>query len=340
MYQISNKYNQDLIPIPKEQALILKETSEKISLVLSFERNFEYLVQNYVDYENTIAQKSIDQLVKNSPSLDEFNIHITDVTVKLLNLLTTAKAYIDKSPSIMKKLTGESDLFKKECSFQFDTNFSYRFVDALRNYAQHNSDPITSLTLGGAWASRENLEYYTNPIIDTEILRTNNKFKKSVLPETNIKFHLSYCIRRYIECLSLIHKKTSSSFISDLDSLWDKSQKIFSEKNFVPEKEFILLYEREGHQSICLKMDNYLKLNKKHSRLSNISNHCVNTCIKNQEKKVVKDLDEIPFNSIQTEKKYFISMRSNHGETLATDLELSTLPEDCKNYFNSLISED
>lgn len=25
---------------------------------------------------------------------------------------------------------------------------------------------------------------------------------------------------------------------------------------------------------------------------------------------------------------------------LATDLELSTLPEDCKNYFNSLISED
>lgn len=63
MFRIRKKYNQNLITISEEEAAILKETSEKLRLALSFERNFEYLIQNYLDYENTIAQKSIGQLV-------------------------------------------------------------------------------------------------------------------------------------------------------------------------------------------------------------------------------------------------------------------------------------
>ncbi|HAU1295869.1 TPA: hypothetical protein JBI36_06505 [Legionella pneumophila] len=338
MFRIRKKYNQNLITISEEEAAILKETSEKLRLALSFERNFEYLIQNYLDYENTIAQKSIGQLVNGPQSMDEFDSHITDVTIKLLNLLSTTKAYIDKSPSILKKLMGEADLFKIECSLQYDTNFSYRFIDSLRNYAQHNNDPLSSLILGGEWVENEDLKYYTNPLIDTKALRANKKFRKSVLPEYDVKFHLSYCIRRYIESLSLIHKKMSSSFKADLDTLCDKSKNILFEKDFKLEEEFIFLYENGEYQSICLKMDKYLKFNKKHSRLSNISNHCVSTCVKNQEKKVIKDLDKIPFNSTEAEKKYFISMRSNHGEAIASDLELNTLPEDCKNYFKSLIN--
>ncbi|HBD7189800.1 TPA: hypothetical protein KKW68_001683, partial [Legionella pneumophila] len=317
MFQISKKYNQDRITISEEEFSILKETSDKIRLALSFERNFEYLIQNYLDYENTIAQKSIGQLVDNLQSIEEFNSHINDVNLKLLNLLSTTKAYIDKSPSILKKLTGEADSFKIQCSLQYDTNFSYRFVDSLRNYAQHNNDPLSSLILGGEWVERENLEYYTNPIIDTEVLRANKKFRKSVLPEYDVKFHLSYCIRRYIECLSLIHKKMGDSFKADLNSLWDELNKIFSEKDFIPENEFIFLYENDEYQSICLKLDKYFKLNKKHSRLSNISNHCVSTCTKKEEKDIIKELDKISFNSSETEKKYFVSMRTNHGEILA-----------------------
>lgn len=339
MFYISAKCNQDRIAISEEEVSILKETSEKILLALSFERNFEYLIQNYLDYENTIAQKSISQLVDKHQSMDEFNSHITDVNIKLLNLLSTTKAYIDKSPSILKKLKGVADSFKIECSLQYDTNFSYRLVDALRNYAQHNNDPLSSLTLGGEWVKQENLEYYTNPIIDTEVLRANKKFRKSVLPEYDVKFHLSYCIRRYIECLSLIHKKMGDSFKADLNSLWDESNKIFSEKDFKPKNEFIFLYENDEYQSICLKIDKYFRINKKHSRLGNISNHCVSTCTKKEEKDIIKELDKISFNSTETEKKYFVSMRSNHGETLANDLNLDTLPEDCKNYFLSLIDK-
>ncbi|HAT8227313.1 TPA: hypothetical protein JA370_15405, partial [Legionella pneumophila] len=238
MFRIRKKYNQNLITISEEEAAILKETSEKLRLALSFERNFEYLIQNYLDYENTIAQKSIGQLVNGPQSIDEFDSHITDVTIKLLNLLSTTKAYIDKSPSILKKLMGEADLFKIECSLQYDTNFSYRFIDSLRNYAQHNNDPLSSLILGGEWVENENLKYYTNPLIDTKALRANKKFRKSVLPEYDVKFHLSYCIRRYIESLSLIHKKMSSSFKADLDTLCDKSKKILSEKDFKLEEEF------------------------------------------------------------------------------------------------------
>lgn len=337
MYKISEKYNENPIDISEEEASVLKEASTKVRLALFFEKNFEYLIQNYLDYENTIALKSVSQLVQKNQSLSELNGHITDVNVKLLNLFSTSRAYIDKSSSIVRKLTGLKDLFKKECSQHYDTNFSYRIIDALRNYAQHNNAPLSSLTLGGEWVGRENLEFYTNPIIDTEVLRSNKVFRKSVLPEKDVKLHLSYCIRRYIECLSAIHKKISMSFESDLKTFRTKNKEIFLAKNFTADADIIFLYEKSEYQTIYINFNRYFELNKKHTGLINISNHCVSTCPKANEKEVVKELDKIRFNSKEKEKIYYISMRSSHGENIASDIELITLPEECQSYFQALI---
>jgi hypothetical protein len=148
MIKISKKFNSRKMTISEEEFQTLNKTAIQLKLALSFERNCDFVIQNYLEYELTIAKTSIDDLVNKVLHRPEFNKKIRDINLNLINFLSTTKAYIDKSSSLIKKLTADSVLFSNTCASYYDNCFSYRLVDALRNYAQHSSDPFSLLTIG------------------------------------------------------------------------------------------------------------------------------------------------------------------------------------------------
>ena len=110
------------------------------------EELFFCLARNYEDYQNAII-KYLSGYIKDS-YLDYVlarTIYM-DLNRLILNLLASARMFLDHTEYSLKgkygKTSKEFNDFKKMCSYKYDTNFSYRFLYRLRNFAQHCGMPV------------------------------------------------------------------------------------------------------------------------------------------------------------------------------------------------------
>ncbi|KTD62387.1 hypothetical protein [Legionella shakespearei] len=298
MPQISATFSWDnRIEISNDELNVLKNAKEYLQNALAFERNFEFLIFNYIEYEFTIAKISIKDMANITFDRALFNKYITEINVRLLNLFSTFKAYRDKSPSLVNKLCKDKKLFDDLCSSKYDNFFSFRLIDLLRNHAQHNDNPMSLLTLGGEWrgeyqTTQANSEHYTNPIVDTEILRKNKKIKKNILPSPDDKFHLTFCIKQYIECLSSVHKQISETIKTQIISIQQEILTILEPKMKLSDDKIIFVYKNNNYETYYLNCDTYFDLNREHINLSNLSNHCINTKTPKEEKDKISQLNK------------------------------------------------
>lgn len=80
----------------------------------------------------------------------QISIEENSVNRYFVHLLSSGKLFIDFNENqIKKKYSKNSDVYKKTHSFasyQFDSNFSYRFCYYLRNFSQHIGLPITHIS--------------------------------------------------------------------------------------------------------------------------------------------------------------------------------------------------
>lgn len=331
--------------ISVKEAIILKTNSEYLKSALSFEQNFDFIVRNFHEYELTLARISIEQMTKNYPTPDILNEYISEINLKLMNLFSTFKSYRDKTPKIIKTLTDDMELFNTLCSQKYDTCFSFRLIDALRNLAQHSEEPMSLLMLGGSWegkpnSTKANLEYYTNPIIDTEVLKLKQNFKTSILPHEPQKFHLTFCIKQYIECLSSVHKDISKRILADVQKMKDATFVIVNGKITIPKDNFIFLYENdddEFYKTLCLDFEKFILLNRKHLRFTNLSNHCINTKTPKTEKDKFKSLNKLESKSKSGPLKYFITLKNNKNEIIYNQLDIENLPPSCLQEIKAII---
>lgn len=67
-----------------------------------------------------------------------------------INFLSSTRSYLDYMERLLKKRYGTNSPlfigFKEKCKTEFESNFSYRFLYNLRNYAQHKGFPINHIT--------------------------------------------------------------------------------------------------------------------------------------------------------------------------------------------------
>jgi hypothetical protein len=71
------------------------------------------------------------------------------------------------------------------------------------------------------------------------------------------------------------------------------------------------VYQSNAWDTIYLNFESYYELNKRYIKLTNISNHCINTCIQPDEKKKVSDLDKIESPTPQTQAEHFITIKDS-----------------------------
>ena len=146
---------------------------------------------------------------------DEFFSTRLSFNIKIVNLLTSARLYVDQLGHHVREILPETSTIKEDIKIlfnqEYDTIPEYRFMEALRNYVQHRGIPVHSTQYS---ASREGEGEDSRLVFSTEVysnkkyLMEDGHFKRPILKEIPEKVDLKAATRVYVESLSRVHCRT------------------------------------------------------------------------------------------------------------------------------------
>nr|GLK21477.1 hypothetical protein GCM10017606_23030 [Microbacterium terregens] len=218
------------VPITKAEYDLLRTSWITLGVIASIEEEWDSLIQNYIELELELIRSAMNTMVLSHEGYHEANQTRLGFARRLSNLLHSCKSYIDHTPHHLKKLTtaGLESAFKTATSAAYDANGSYRFMEALRNYAQHRGLPLHGATFDSGWTGsfaggeqdKGLLRHSSYATIDLAKIRADNKFKASVMAElanSPDQLDVSILVREYMEGLAQVHENVRSSFRTELD---------------------------------------------------------------------------------------------------------------------------
>jgi hypothetical protein len=128
-----NKLTESIKPV--------NEFSQDLLLFEMVTWNFNEFIELYGTYLQAFIKKDYKTFTQ-KPILNNLNR-------TFLNLLSSIRSYLDFMERLLNKRFGKESIifnnFKQYCSREYDSNFSYRFLYRLRNYAQHKGFPINRI---------------------------------------------------------------------------------------------------------------------------------------------------------------------------------------------------
>jgi len=186
---------------------------------IAFEELWDMVVQNLADLERELLTAGVDQMLFGGQSWSESQDIRTLFARRLANLLHSAKSYIEISQQHLRDARhGDEliDMMKVCLSTAYDAHFTYRFMEALRNYTQHRGIPVSSMHMDMRFIqddAGEHLRYIAAASIDPRRLIDDPKFKASVRRELaeHSKLEVNYYARCYVEQLSDTHIKVRNA---------------------------------------------------------------------------------------------------------------------------------
>jgi hypothetical protein len=113
---------------------------------LVFGRKLYVLLQNAVELQVAVARLEANQRVNISSFPDEVDLEVRLLNRLLINFLASARAFVDSVKHRLSEagepLAAKLADFKTLFNEQFDAEFSFRLMEALRNYSQHRAAVI------------------------------------------------------------------------------------------------------------------------------------------------------------------------------------------------------
>jgi len=225
------------IDISPEEYDAIQQAKEGVVESISIEEKFDFLMGNYRDLEVGLLNITTDDMLFRDDSwfrkMDERN----RVSRMVGNLLSSCRMYLDRLGRHLGCICGKDSVdatkVKEWTAEEYDSKFAYRFMEAHRNYTQHKGDPVHGLSFD--WNNHDDadipgLEFCLHPTINLTILKSDKKFKKSIIEEIitedaitldeNKSFDLKPLIREYIHSISQVHGKVRVLIESKLKS-WE-----------------------------------------------------------------------------------------------------------------------
>ena len=140
------------LPITDEQFKLLESAHRTAANATELEEKFDILIGNFFSLERELLEITLSQEIRHNFSHAEFQRIKRELNRKLLNLLSTCRLFQDSKKSHVEKILGaDSEIVSQVAqknSELYDGSFSFRFMEALRNYAQHRAFAIWKLGLG------------------------------------------------------------------------------------------------------------------------------------------------------------------------------------------------
>ena len=229
------------IEISESEYFDLQKARNTLSNALEIEEKYEIVISNYLDFEQEILNATTKYMIREHLDYSDFFQVRLGLNVKLVNLLTAVRLYVDQlnqniTECLDDKLSAKDDV-KKLFSKEYDENQYYRFMEALRNYVQHRGIPVHWTQQNTRWTSLEDdglLEYSIELSAQRSYLKEDKKMKKSVLAEMDDKVDLKAATRSYVESISRVHD-SARTMISDST---DCSRKLIEETHRRYSKEY------------------------------------------------------------------------------------------------------
>lgn len=195
------------------------ETARKVlSNALAIEEKYEIVVANFLELEMQLLHAAATDTVRTTLSYAEFFELRSVLNIRLVNLLSSVRLYLDQLPQhvgdCIPENTNARYLVKAQCSREYDEHFEYRFMEALRNHVQHRGIPIHLIRQDARWTSIGDgglLEFTVDIAAQRSYLEEDEKFKKAVLDEISADVDLKAASRCYIESVSAINELARES---------------------------------------------------------------------------------------------------------------------------------
>ena len=220
------------IEISESEYFDLQRARNILSNALEIEEKYEIVISNYLDFEQEILNATTQYMIRQHLDYSDFFEVRLGFNVKLVNLLTAVRLYVDQlnqnvTECLEDKLNTKNAV-KKLFSKEYDENQSYRFMEALRNYVQHRGIPVHWTQQSSRWTSLDDdgfLEYSIELASQRTFLEKDRKMKKAVLAEIDDNVDLKAATRSYVESISNVHD-SARKMIADST---DRSRKLIEE---------------------------------------------------------------------------------------------------------------
>jgi hypothetical protein len=278
------------LPISEDEFQAIKTARAVLSAAFALEESYDLLISNYVELEQELLLAAAETLARDRHAYDSFFDLRATINRRAVNLLTASRLYLDQAPQYLGACastpeTAKSEL-KKRLSAHYDSSYSYRLLEALRNHVQHCGLAVHKLSIGSRWTgdpSSSVLEASVLPFAVRRHLAEDNQFKKTVLLETPEEVNLMGCIREYLQCLGDIHKHLRSIVASAAENARTLLQSHISQHSVASSGQVLGLAAVRSdpateNQTVSLLLDwddVRLQLIKRNRTLANLSRHVV-----------------------------------------------------------------
>ncbi|HDH98127.1 MAG TPA: hypothetical protein ENF70_03215 [Deltaproteobacteria bacterium] len=236
---------QDTIKVEKDKYEDLLLSRGIFLETLFLEEKFDILMENYYDLEKEILTSSLRYLIFYGNLQNQMHDSRLSITRSLINLLTTCRLFLDQSNHHINLIAGAKSKIKEEYqnlkTHEYESNFSYRILEELRNHAQHKGYPFHIITFSTKLVDPEPGSLVVTSVIpklSVKRLTGEGGFKQKVLDELsalgNDDIDLRPHIRSYIDSLQHIHnkiRKSTEDIVTSSINKLDMAYKLFSNEN-------------------------------------------------------------------------------------------------------------
>lgn len=282
------------IEISAEEFHELLDARRVLSAVGAIEQKFEIFLSNYLEMEKEILRLSAEQMVRGEVSYERMFESQMAMNRMLINLLTTSRLYVDQVLHLTKQICGHEGKaeVKKMMSAEYDGNFEYRFMEALRNYVQHSGFPVHAISFPSDLKKGMRNDFVSSFEFSAlkEILGEDGTFKATVLAECPAKIDLKSTTRSYLESFGRVHDLVRTLIKPFIEVARPKIENAIQKYEKVSQRKPLGLsgieYDDRGEMlrsfPLLLDWDNIrLKLAERNKKLVNMSNRCVSSAIRN-----------------------------------------------------------
>lgn len=202
------------IPITDAQLNEARLARTTLNAAFALEETYDLLLANFLELEQETLCSAASSVVRNIASYEELFEVRSRSNRRVVNLLSSARLYIDHAPQHLADCTQHSsaakELFRKTTSTQYDSQFSYRFMEALRNHVQHSGLAVHVVRHASRWTGTEPdtvLETRLELLTEKRFLLEDAQFQKKTLAETPDRVELIQAAREYLQGLGQVHSE-------------------------------------------------------------------------------------------------------------------------------------
>jgi hypothetical protein len=135
------------IELTKDDYAALTAAKRGLVSLVGIEEKWDLVVENYADYERTLFELALDQVLDRPGGWSSFRSDIQLLNRRIANLLSATRLYTDQVTHDVSNLpVPDSDALqifvKQSLEAEYDAHLSYRTMEALRNHVQHFALPV------------------------------------------------------------------------------------------------------------------------------------------------------------------------------------------------------